>query len=103
MYSIPYYSGWVPYEWLSTAFTVLLARGVEPYEVLQVLYGQRRRPVPVRDQCGLPLLTIWGRTNAGRPLIVTVRPAGGLNAEIVGARGMTDDERKEFESWETSR
>jgi hypothetical protein len=92
----------MPYEWLPTTFTVLIARGIEPYEVLQVLYGVRRCPVPVHDSHGLMLLNVWGRTKAGRPLVVTVRPAGGFDAEIVGARDMADDERKEFESWESS-
>jgi hypothetical protein len=46
------------------------------------------------------LLNLWGRTNAGRPLIVTVRLARGFDMQIVGARDMTDDERKEFEVWE---
>jgi len=39
-----------------------------------------------------------GSTRAGRPLIVTVRLAGGSR----GARDMSDAEREEFESWETS-
>jgi hypothetical protein len=94
--------GRVPYEWLSTAFAVLVLRGIEPYEVMQVLSGARRRPVPVRSPVGLPMLNICGRTRAGRPLIVTVRLAGGFDMEIAGARDMSDAEREEFESWETS-
>jgi hypothetical protein len=93
----------VPYGWLPTAFAVLVLRGIEPYEVLQVLHGAHRLPVPVRDRFSLPMLNIWGRTKAGRPLVVTVRLAGGFDAQIVGARDMTEEERKEFQSWETSR
>lgn len=93
----------MPYEWLPTAFTVLLAKGIEPHEVLQVLYGHRRRPVLMRHPHGHVLLSVSGRTGAGRPLVVVVRPVSGLNSQIVGARDMTDDERREFESWENSR
>lgn len=93
----------MPYEWLPTAFAVLLARGITPLEVLQVLNSARRRPMPVRAPSGLVLLNIWARTEQNRPLIVTVHLTPGFDAEIVGARGMTDDEVKEFESWESDR
>jgi uncharacterized DUF497 family protein len=92
----------VPYEWLPTAFTVLVLAGIEPYEVMQVLNGHSRRPVPVLDPAtGLKLLNIYGRTNAGRLLVVTVRLAGGFAMRIVGARDMTVQERKEYERWES--
>jgi len=91
----------VPYEWLSTAFAVLDRNSVEPYEVLQVLYGDRRRPVPVRHPYVLSMLYICGRTKDGRLLVVMTRLARGFDVEIAGARDMTDDERKEFESWES--
>lgn len=93
----------MPYEWLYAAFAVLAQRGIEPYEVLQVLHGQRRRPVPVRSSEGLALLNIWGRTTVGRPLIITVRPIRRFDAAIVGAREMSAKEREEFEAWELSR
>jgi hypothetical protein len=98
-----YYTGLVPYEWLPTAFVVLALRGVQEHEVLQVLYGQQRRPVPMRDLAGVPVLNIWGRTKAGRPLIVTVRPVSGFDSQIVGAPDMTDAEREEFQTWESGR
>jgi hypothetical protein len=92
----------VPYEWLPTAFTVLVLAGIEPYEVMQVLNGDGRRPVPVVDPAtGLRLLNIYGRTSGGRLLVVTVRLAGGFVMRIVGARDMTVRERKEYERWES--
>lgn len=94
----------VPYEWLPVALAVIARRGIEPYEVMQVLGALRRRPVRAVTPEGLVMLTIWGRTDAGRPLIVTVRLAGsgGFSAMIVGARDMSDEERKEFQGWETT-
>ncbi len=91
----------MPYQWLATAFAVIAASGIEPYEVLQVLWATRRRPVPVRSPEGLVFLNIWGRTKAGRPLIVTVRRIGGFDAVILGGREMNAPEREEFEAWET--
>lgn len=94
----------MPYEWLPTAFAVLVLAGVEPYEVMQALYGSNRRPVAVVDpETGLRLIAIYGRTKAGRPLVVTVRPAGGFTTWIVGAQEMTDEEREGYERWENSR
>ena len=89
----------MPYEWLLPAFGVLAKRGIEPYEVLQVLYSIRRRPVLVRHPRGMMLLSIWGSTRAGRALVVMVRPAGGFDHQILGAREMTDDERREYDQW----
>lgn len=95
--------GCVPYEWLPTAFTVLTWHGIAAYEVLQVLSGRHRLPIPVRAPYGLALLNVLGRTNAGRLLAVTVRLGSGFDAQIVGAREMTDAEREEFLAWESSR
>jgi hypothetical protein len=46
------------------------------------------------------VLTVWGRTFAGRPLIVAVRHVDGLTWKILGAREMTPDNLAEFEHWE---
>ena len=62
--------GCVPYRWLPQALALLV--GIEAYEVLQVLSASRRIPVPAVAG-GVPVLTIWGRTDKGRPLIVAVR------------------------------
>jgi hypothetical protein len=92
----------VAYQWLEIAFRLIAARGIEPHEVIQVLNGPVRRPVLAYSPEGVRLLTIWGRTNAGRPLIVTVRLAG-RDGTIVGAKDMTAAEKEVFEAWETSR
>jgi hypothetical protein len=53
---------------------------------------------------GVGALMIFGRTDAGRPLVVTVRLTRRMRiTEIVGAREMTETERKEFELWESGR
>lgn len=93
----------MPYEWLDVAFGVISRWGIEPYEVLQVLFGKVRRPVPVRSRHGLALLNVWGTTAHGRRLIVTVRPGKGFDSVIVGAREMSTEETKEFEAWVSSR
>lgn len=48
-------------------------------------------------------MTIWGRTNAARPLIVVIRPMGGFDWQIITARPMTDAQLAEFEAWEATR
>jgi uncharacterized DUF497 family protein len=78
--------------------------GIEPYEVMQVLNGPNRRPSPAVDPAtGLRVLNMWGRTAAGRPLIVTIKRDKGFNMRILGARDMTAMERKEYEQWEITR
>jgi hypothetical protein len=76
--------------------------GLEPHEVMQVLEpGQRRWPRPgSSNTTGVRVLTIWGRTRAGRPLIVALRHQQGLDWLIVGARTMQPKELDEFEEWE---
>ncbi|GGK76876.1 hypothetical protein GCM10012284_08550 [Mangrovihabitans endophyticus] len=87
----------VGYEWLAEAVAAL--RGVEPYEVLQALSAARRMPL-VAESAGVRFLTISGRTQAGRPLIVAVRLLGGMDQQIIGAREMTPRELARFEAWE---
>jgi len=93
----------VPYEWLNAALAAIGVRGIGPDEVLQALFGSRRRPVPVRSPVGLTFVNVWGRTDSGRPLIVTVRRLDGFDALIVGARDMSAEEKGEFEAWEINR
>ena len=93
----------MPYEWLNAALAAIGVRGIGPDEVLQVLFGSRRRPVPVRSTVGLAFVNVWGRTEAGRPWIVTVRRLDGFDALIVGARDMSAAEKGEFEAGETNR
>jgi hypothetical protein len=76
-------------------------RNLEPHGVLQVLDPSRRRwPRRAVTGSGVQVLSIWGRTSAGRPLIVAVRHLGGFDWLIVGAREMQAKEQTEFEEWE---
>ncbi len=51
------------YEWLAEALAAL--RGVEPYEVNQILAAKRRMPLAA-ESAGVRFLTICARTEAGR-------------------------------------
>lgn len=85
------------YRWLDVALARL--RGVEPHEVLQVIYAKRRLPIPstVGDT---PVVVICARTHAGRALAVAVRKIGPLDHEIVAVRALAADELAQFEQWE---
>jgi hypothetical protein len=92
----------VPYEWEEWGLRSLV--GIEPYEVRQVLDGKVRWPRHGVDPLtGLPVVTIWGRTLAGRPLIVGVYHVGGFTWKIIGAREMSGDELAQFTEWEETR
>jgi hypothetical protein len=91
----------VVYSWTRWALRGL--RGIEPWEVMQILTGRRPRwPRPGQDTTGLQMLTLWGRTKTGRALIVGVYPDPHEPWEwdIAGAREMTAGELAEFERWE---
>jgi hypothetical protein len=88
----------VGYEWLPQGLDAL--RGIEPSEVMQALGASRRWPVPASGSSGVPVLSVWARTDANRPLIVVLRSAGGLDWLIIGAREMNADEQKTFKQWE---
>lgn len=72
-----------------------------PPDSSATLGADRRRPVP-GHALGIPALSVWARTDAGRPLIVTVKHQSGFDWGIVGARDMTPAELAEFEHWEVS-
>lgn len=86
------------FDWPRWALDAL--RGIEPHEVVQVLDAKRRLPRPAGSPAGVTVLTVWGRTRAGRPLIVAVRRADPWTWVIVGAREMYLQERAEFARWE---
>lgn len=77
--------------------------GIEPHEVRQVLAATHRWPRPGTGPGGLPILSVWARTDAGRPLIVALYRSGGFTWKIVGARDLTDTEKVEFADWEETR
>ena len=58
---------------------------------------------PAVDLAGLRVLTVWGRTLAGRGLIVAVYHSIGHIWKIIGAREMRTDELAEFANWEERR
>ena len=77
---------------------------IEPREVLQALGARRRWPRQAVDNVtGLRALSIWARTDAGRSLMVALRPLGGRDWEIVGVRELTAGELLELEEWEAGR
>jgi hypothetical protein len=46
------------------------------------------------------VLTIWGRTDAGRPLVVVTRRLSRWDWQIIGARDLSAQEVADFEAWE---
>ncbi|MCU7726611.1 hypothetical protein ODJ79_23005 [Actinoplanes sp. KI2] len=91
----------MPYEWEDWALAALI--GIESYEVRQVLEAKRRWPRRAISANRVPVLTVWGRTAAGRPLIVAVYHVAELTWRIIGAREMSDAELTEFSRWEETR
>ncbi|MQA25464.1 MAG: hypothetical protein GEU94_08325 [Micromonosporaceae bacterium] len=91
------------YEWAPSLLDKLA--GIEAYEVRQVLEEKRPRlPRPAVGGDGVQVLTVWGRTRAGRRLIVVLRPTDNdLDWLIVGAREMTADQAAEYDRWEADR
>ncbi len=90
----------VPIDWWPPALHFL--SGIVPYEVSQALAAPVRWPRSAMSQ-GLPALTIWARTDAGRALIIVLRPTGPMHWEIIGVRAMISTEVAEFEQWEATR
>jgi len=96
-----YYPQRVGYEWLLVGLRDL--RGIEPHEVMQVVVSKIRRPISAYGPDGHELLTIWGRTNAGKGLIVAVRQLSRWDWQIIGARVMTEAEDDVHQAWEATR
>ncbi|WP_043735958.1 hypothetical protein [Nocardia asiatica] len=92
------------FEWWAGVLAVLALTGVERHEVIEVLYADKRWPRRgVDPTTGLSVLSIWGRTDDGRPLIVTLRVLGGFDHQIVAAHRMTEEQLQEFRKWEETR
>ena len=94
----------VPYQWLRHLLDTL--DDTERAGILQALAAEHRLPVSGVGM-GIPVLGIWARTAAGRPLIVALRQTPGtddpLDWTIIGARDMSADELAAFEKWEATR
>ena len=88
----------MPYEWEEWALKALA--DVAAYEVRQALDADRRWPRRASSASGAQVLTIWARTERGRPLVVAVYHVDGFTWKIIGAREMTDKELVEFGQWE---
>ncbi|MDQ1295494.1 MAG: hypothetical protein QG608_3382 [Actinomycetota bacterium] len=67
---------------------------------MQVLGAEKRWPRPATGPDGHRLMTVWGRTVDGWPLIVAIRRLSQWDWQIIGARVMTQSETTEFEAWE---
>lgn len=89
-----------PYEWEEWALAGL--KDIEPYEVRQVLDARARWPRPALGAGGKPVLTLWGRTDSGRPLIVAVYHVDGVTWKVIGARDLTGPEAAQFARWEAT-
>ena len=88
----------VGFEWPEWALAGL--RGIEPGEVLQVLNADRRWPRTAVSDTGMQVLTVWGRTRTGRPLLVAVRQVSQWDWQILGARDLNPKETEELTTWE---
>ncbi|WP_088283646.1 hypothetical protein [Kineosporia sp. A_224] len=88
------------YEWVWEVLDKLI--GVEPHEVSQVLAARRRWPRPAVTVEGFEVLTIWGRTKTGRPLLVALKSKDEWDWWIVGARELDPGETAQLEAWEAS-
>lgn len=87
----------VSYEWFMAALLVSVTKA----EAIEVLFSEGRRwPRPFSTVSGVQGLSIWGRTDSGRAVIVHLRPLGGTDFQIVGAAAMTDSQLAEFTEWE---
>jgi hypothetical protein len=74
-------------------------------EVMEVLCSSARWPRPATTKEGLPVLTVWGRTEQGRPLVVLLRQLRSSRDrwEILMAAPMGPRQLEEFTAWEADR
>ncbi|WP_309241284.1 hypothetical protein [Nocardia sp. BSTN01] len=95
------------YAWWIGIHSFLARAEVAPWEVMEVLYSSRRWPRPACTPEGLPVTTVWGRTDAGRPLVVMLRmrpsPESAGTWEIVMAAQMRPQQLEEYTAWEANR
>lgn len=94
----------VEYEWHASSEPFLRHFEVAAWEVVEVLYSPRRWSRPATTAQGLAVLTVWGRTEGGRPLVVVLRPRSHPDRwQILMAAPMGDRQLAEFTAWEATR
>jgi hypothetical protein len=92
-----------PFRWVLAALAALT--NFDEYEVWEILRGDPKaiwwRPAHV---AGFQVDTAWGRTRAGRYLIVVTRRTAVPHENlIIGPRDMTPAEIAEYEQWKENR
>ncbi|WNJ59136.1 hypothetical protein [Nocardia seriolae] len=96
-----YYRGVVEYVWSPTAKQFLQRFQVRTWEVMEVLYSSHRWPRPARTDQDLSVLTVWGRSDEGRPLVVML-PSPSARWEILMAVPMGPHQLTEYNAWEAN-
>lgn len=92
------------YEWWIGAYELLDRSGVEPWEVMEVLYSPQRWPRTATGREGLPIPTVWGRTGDGRALVVVLRwLRADSRWQILLALPMRPRQLAEYTAWEANR
>lgn len=89
------------FEWSYWSLGRAYAAGVQEYEVEQAMRGAWPRPATV--DIGLMVLVFWGRTEAGRGLLIVTRQVGQWDREYIDVRELTSAEDAELAQWEKGR
>lgn len=88
------------FEWSYWSLNRAMERGIHEYEVDQV---RRNRPWPrPTERNGRGFMTLWGRTDAGRPLMIAAYRADRWVWEILDLRELTPAEAAEYDQWKDS-
>jgi hypothetical protein len=95
----------VDYEWWAGADRYLERAGISKLEAVEILHSANRVPIPTTTDHGLPALSVWGRTDEGRPLIVLLRPLHTPVGrwQILLAIPMGPEQLAEYTHWEEQR
>lgn len=91
------------YEWWFGSRALLDEVGIERWEVMEVLFSPRRWSRPATSREGLAVLTVWGRTDEGRALLVLLRWLRVVGRwQILFAAPMTSMQLAEYTAWEVT-
>ncbi|MFD0000183.1 hypothetical protein [Nocardia sp. NPDC127526] len=89
------------FEWWIGSDHYLKWSDVAAWEVMEVLYSPHRWPRAATTRDGLPVLTVWGRTEEGRAIVVILRPLRSSEKwQILMAVPMEPRQLEEFTAWE---